>query len=239
MNYFFNRIIFIAIILTTGSISLKAQEAELSTADSLFSKQKYTEALKKYENIFRQNLASPAMLARMAFIEEGLGNYSESLYYLNLYFLKTSDKAALSKMRELAEQHGLQGYEYSDKRFLLNFLQKYQQEFLLVLLALSLFLLAYGFNKRRHQERPVTSLVFQIIVLILIGTYSNNLFFEKKAIIGNDHALLMTGPSAGAEPIDYIGKGNKVTVLKADELWTKISWNESEAYIRSKNLKML
>lgn len=226
-------------LLLSARLSSHAQFAELSTADSLFAHQKYTEAFKMYENIFQQNQASPAMLTRMAFIQEGLGNYSDALYYLNLYFLKTSDKAALNKMRELAEKHHLVGYEYTDTKFFLNFLRKYQLEITLSLIAFSLFLLAYGFNKFRHDEKPATSLVLQALVLLLIVAFTNDLFFEKKAIVSQDHSMLMSGPSAGAEPVNYIGKGNKVSVLKSDALWTKINWDNREVYIRSKNLKSL
>ena len=49
----------------------------------------------------------------------------------------------------------------------------------------------------------------------------------------------MSGPSAGAEPIESIGLGNKVTILETDELWSKIIWHDSEAYIRNKNVRKL
>jgi hypothetical protein len=52
------------------------------------------------------------MLLKMAFVKEGLGDYSNALYYLNLYYLKTYDKKVLKKMENLAERyHKLEGYE--------------------------------------------------------------------------------------------------------------------------------
>lgn len=226
------------LILVIG-LPIYAQNAELSTADSLFANQKYTEALKKYENIFNQDKASPAMLTKMAFIQEGLGNYADALFYLNLYYLKTSDKAALTKMRELAEEHHLSGFEYSDFKFMANFVRNYEVEILIVLLAFSLFLLIYGYSKRKKDELPRVSLFLQALTLVLIGLLSNQLFLADTGIVSQDHSLLMTGPSAGAEPISYIEKGNKVTVLQSDALWTKIRWQEEVAYIRTKNLRTL
>ncbi|MEQ8580641.1 MAG: SH3 domain-containing protein [Marinoscillum sp.] len=239
MKYFFIRIIQTLFLILVIGLPIYGQNAELLTADSLFANQKYTEALKKYENIFNQDKASPAMLTKMAFIQEGLGNYADALFYLNLYYLKTSDKAALTKMRELAEEHNLSGFEYSDFKFMANFIRNYEVEILCVLLAFSLFLLIYGYSKRKKDELPRVSLFLQALTLVLIGLLSNQLFLADTGIVSHDHALLMTGPSAGAEPIDYIEKGNKVTVLQSDVLWTKIRWQEEVAYIRTKNLKTL
>ncbi|MGB3465691.1 MAG: hypothetical protein WBA74_10490, partial [Cyclobacteriaceae bacterium] len=53
----------------------------LTTADSLFQAKKYTESFELYEQIIVEDMAySPAMLLKMAFIKEGLGDYSNALY---------------------------------------------------------------------------------------------------------------------------------------------------------------
>lgn len=218
---------------------LTAQNLQLKSADSLFSVQKYTEAYKKYEEVFDQNLASPAMLVKMAFIQEGLGNYADALYYLNLYYNKTSDKLAAAKMRELAEEHSLEGYEYSDLRYITGFFRKYNTEITACLLAFSLFLVAYSYRQFKIGYRPAISLGLQLVTLCLIAILTNGWFIKDKAIINQDNALLMTGPSAGAEPIDFAAKGNKVTLLSSDPLWSEIAWGEGRVYIRTKNLKVL
>ena len=120
-----------------------------------------------------------------------------------------------------------------------NFVRNYEVEILIVLLAFSLFLLIYGYSKRKKDELPRVSLFLQALTLVLIGLLSNQLFLADTGIVSQDHSLLMTGPSAGAEPISYIEKGNKVTVLQSDALWTKIRWQEEVAYIRTKNLRTL
>lgn len=239
MNHFFSRIIFSLIFSGMFAFGACAQSAELSTADSLFSNQKYTEAFEIYENIFQQKMASSAMLTRMAFIQEGLGNYGEALYYLNLYYLRSSDKGALVKMREIAEEHGLSGYEYSDFKFFENFIRKYQNLITLCLIAFSIFLLGYSFRKTKKDERPMISVALQALTLILILVVNNEIFLKQSGIIQKDQSLLMSGPSAGAEPLRTIGLGNKVVILESDELWTKIEWDGEMAYIRNKNLRRL
>lgn len=239
MKSIFERIILTIFLIATSFVLLAAQNDDLTAADSLFAQKKYTEAFKQYEQIFDKGLASPAMLMKMAFIKEGLGSYTEALYYLNLYYQQTSDKSAARKMRELAETHDLYGYEYSDLKFIVGFVRKYASEIIAGLLVFSAFLLAYGYRKHRKGEKPVISVALQVVTLTLVLIISNELFKRDTAIISRENSLLMTGPSAGAEPIDYIQKGNKVFVLEQDALWSKIKWGNDVAYIRTKNLMRL
>ena len=43
------------------------------------------------------------MLLKMAYIQEGLEQYPEALYYLNLYYNQNPSKKVLAKMETLAE----------------------------------------------------------------------------------------------------------------------------------------
>lgn len=239
MKNFFKKFLLTALIIVLSVLETYAQEATLGQADSLFVNKKYTEAFKEYEKIFSEGKASPAMLTRMAFIKEGLGNYAEALYYLNLYYQHTSDKGALVKMREIAEAHNLYGYEYSDFKFFLTFLQKYLPQIIFSLLAFSVFLLAYSYSRRRKNETPITATVLQVVVILLIGTLINGFIFEQSAIIARDNVVLMSGPSAGAEPVQVIARGHRVEVLKEGPVWNRILWEDKPVYIRSKNLKTL
>ena len=81
----------------------------VAKADSLFATRQFTQAGDLYQSVFQKHHYSPAMLLRMAFIHEGLGRLGESLFYLNLYHLASSDPQALKKMEELAEKNRLQG----------------------------------------------------------------------------------------------------------------------------------
>lgn len=239
MLNFFLRNISIAIFFTCIPVFTFAQNADLAAADSLFANQKYTDAMEIYEQIFENKEASPAMLTKMAYIQEGLGNFSDALYYLNLYYLKTSDKAAVNKMRELAEKNNLTGYEYSDLKFILGISRQYRSEILLGLILFSAILFIYAWRKIKHKEKPVFSAVWQLLTLIAIISLNNRFFDTKGGIINQDHTLLMTGPSAGSEPIDFVNKGNKVIVLGSDEIWSKVQYGETEAYVRSKNIRIL
>src|ERR1041385_2293304 len=70
-------------------------EYRLKMADSLYLKKQYTQSLELYREIFDQHSYSPAMLLKMAYIEEGLGQNPMALYYINLYYEITHDPSAL------------------------------------------------------------------------------------------------------------------------------------------------
>lgn len=239
MKSFFTGFILFYVMLLSNPGSAIARDVMLGYADSLFRAQKYTEAFKDYERIFENGQASPAMLAKMAFIREGLGNYADALYYLNIYYQQTADKAALTKMRDIAEEHNLSGYEYSDFKFFLNFIGRYETELILGLLAISAFLLVYIFKSKMRKETPATATVLQVFVVILAAVLINGMLYDRSAIVNQDYSPLMTGPSAASEPTIVLEKGHKVEVLEADDVWSRIRWEDEVVYIRSKNLRML
>jgi hypothetical protein len=115
-------------------------EEKLPLADSLFNNKKYTEAYAIYNDLLDEGRASSSMLLKMAFIREGLGDYSGALYHLNLNYLKTSSKRVLLKMEDLAKKHNLVGYEYTDYDYFLSFYYKYQLQITLAVLSLVLFM---------------------------------------------------------------------------------------------------
>ncbi|MEQ9402837.1 MAG: hypothetical protein RIM99_04565 [Cyclobacteriaceae bacterium] len=230
----------IACYIFLGAVFLaKSDVKKISQADSLFDQQKYTEAFDVYETIFLSGQASASMLLRMAFIKDGLGNYVDALYYLDLYYKKSADKSVVVKIEELSSEKNLSGYQYDDSDFFRAVLHKHQQEFQLVLLALTILLTAYIFRKRKQNERPVTATVFQLILLVSLIFVSNNLFEEKKGIISQNSTLLRSGPSAGADPVELVGKGHKVDIIDRTLVWTKIRWNGEDVYVRNGKIRII
>jgi len=77
--------ILLFLIITFSAVG---QENILTRADSLYATKQYTQAFERYEVLFAGGRYSPAMLLKMAYIQEGLGHLGESLYYINLYYRK-------------------------------------------------------------------------------------------------------------------------------------------------------
>lgn len=232
--------LFLFILLSiTYSANCNSPKERLILADSLFAQKKYTQSFELYQEIqYTDQKATSAMLLKMAFIKEGLGDYTNALYYLNLYYLKTYQKRVLKKMENLAEQHKLSGYNYDDAEFFLNLYHQYQLQidFLIIGFVFMFFgILFYGkktFKIRSSQHGIV------YICLLMVLLFINNYWREHtKAIVTSPEVYLMKGPSPGADVVDVISKGHRVDILEQDDVWVKISWNENEAYIKAFNLK--
>ena len=173
------------------------------------------------------------MLLRMAFIHEGLDQVVESMYYLNQYYQLSADREAILKITELAEANDLRGYQYSDGDYLINLLNRYKQ--LVTALLASLLLLSGIILWRRKAAKAslVPPFVFQLLCAIALVIFINGILDTDEAIIRSSNTVLMNGPGAGAEPITVLDKGHKVTVLEQQDIWTKITWNETIGYVRN------
>ncbi|NJN26635.1 MAG: SH3 domain-containing protein [Cyclobacteriaceae bacterium] len=235
-------IFFLAIFLSVSiSAFCDSPKEKLSLADSLFKQKKYTQSFELYENIlFSDKKTSSAMLLKMAFIKEGLGDFTNALYYLDLYYQKTYDKKVLKKMEKLAEQQNLSGYDYDDMVLFLNIYHRYQVQIDIIIVALAF--LAFGMlwyeKKNKKLNGPYAGSVFAavLVALLLLNNFARE---HTKAIITAPSAYLMKGPSPGAPLLDIATQGNRVEILGQEDVWVKISWNDQPAFIKASNLKAL
>jgi len=212
---------------------------ELNRADSLFENKKYTEAYQIYNNIYQNGSASEAMLVKMAFIQEGLGNYVNAIIFLTEYTKLTSDRKAFEKIREIAEDEELSGYEYSDSDFFISNLLRYELEVLLLLGSLTLLSLALIIRNKKTNKPYIPAFVILILCIALTAIINNGLFSSQKGIILTDNTILMSGPSAGAEPVDFIQKGHKVELIGESSIWYKILWEGEETYVKKNKIKFI
>jgi len=178
------------------------------------------------------------MLLKMAFVKEGLGDYGNALYYLNLYYMKTYDKKVLKKMENLAEEHKLSGYDYDDAEFFLNIYQRFQLQIDLAVISMVLLVLAVLYYQKRKTNRLSPFGAYTYIALLVILLAINNFGREqKKAIISTNNVYLMEGPSPGSNVVEVVSHGHRVNVLGKKDVWVKISWDDKSAYIKEFNLK--
>ncbi len=236
MNRKLNLLIF-SILLGTLLIEASAQQVNVDLGDSLFQKKKYTEAFELYHTSFQNGEASPSMFLKMAFIKEGLGDYVHALFYLSRYYSLTTDKSVLVKMSELASENGLSGYHVGDAAFFETALLRFDSEIQLFLGGLSLLLLVLTL-KSRKENLPIGLPIIQVVVLACLLIVSNDWVKEDRAII-EESTILMSGPSAAAEPIEQIKKGHQVEILEESEVWATIKMDDEIAYIRKSKLLKL
>ena len=220
---------------------MAAEGQKLQKADSLFELKKYTESFEIYEQLLNEEQkASSKMLLKMAFIKEGLGDYSSALYYLNVYYLKTSDKQARTKMKEIAEEHNLSGFVINDFDFFLNLLNKYKLILAYSIFGLSIiFLLLIFYQRFGMKIRPSAfSIAFLILqgVLFYIINYADN---TNQAIIVESNSYLMSGPSSGSDFVEVVEKGHRVKTYEEYGPWIEILWNDQKVYIKKNKVKKL
>lgn len=236
---FKNIILFVCTSLfIVNYVLAKDDSKDLAIADSLFNLQKYTQSFEIYDSIMRaDNLTSPSMLLKMAYIKEGLGDYSNALYYLNLYYLRTHNKRALRKMEDLARKYNLEGYKYTDMEFFMNIFYRYYSSIVYGLSALVVLLLLYMlYVKLRLKVNPGYSLFYLIIIVGLLFYVVNFGKRYQKGIIINPEAYLMDGPSSGAKLIAIADIGHRVKILGKEDVWVKISWEGNPAYVKENNI---
>ncbi|MBT1696081.1 SH3 domain-containing protein [Fulvivirgaceae bacterium PWU4] len=209
----------------------------LKTADSLFQAKQYTQSFEHYEEILKQKQYTPAMLLKMAYIQEGLGHTGQSLYYLNLYYTASHDNSALEKMTELATKYNLEGYETSDTDNFLSFYHDYHVHISMALAAIMILMLSLSaYTRLRLKRRPIASFsILSILVIVLAG----HLYFGQSletAIVTNPSTYVMSGPSAASSVLEVIGDGHRVSILGQKDVWLKVSWDGNIGYIKENSL---
>ena len=209
----------------------------LTEADSLFKERRFVQSLELYHHLYEENeVYTPQMLLKLAYINEGLGEYSKALYYLNVYYEKTTDKAVMDKMEQLAEKHKLAGYDFTDTDLFLNYYKTYSLEITLGALAISFLLFALLVYQKRKKQPVFLPLAGLVVSLFLVALMVNADNSTRLAIINGDNAYLMRGPSSGAGVVDIVKAGHRVSILGQQDVWTEIIWDGSPVYIRKSQL---
>jgi len=227
--------------LIFGFTSVHGQlQDRLEEADQLFAEKKYTESFGIYQDLLASEMASPSMLVKMAFIKEGLGDYTSALYYLNLYYLETSNKNVLEKMEDLAEKYNLVGYDFSDSEFFLNLYHRHYEKLYYGLIALSLIIFGVIFyQKFKLGARPVSATVIYVLVILVLAAFVNLDNNFQKGIIAKDTSYLMSAPSSGSELVEVVKPGHRVDILGHKDVWIKISWKGKTAFVRENNIRVI
>lgn len=220
-------------------VSLFGQQnnGPLTRADSLFQLKRYTQSFELYRSIFEQHQYTPAMLLKMAYIEEGLNRIAYSAYYLNLYYLATQDDAAQVKLDELAQKYRLEGYESSETDRLLTLYHQHFSQITLAISALILFLFTFiSVQRLRYQKRPLIAWVLFITVSLLFLGHLNFGSGQSKAIITKNNTYIMNGPSAGASVVAIVRDGHRVRIKGRKDVWVKVEWGDGTGYIKEINM---
>ena len=140
-------------------------------------------------------------------------------------------------MEDLAKKYNLEGYKYTDVEFFMNVFYRYYSAIVYGLSGLVLILIGYMvFKKLRMKVNPGFSLFYLFITVGLLFYVVNFGKSYQKGIIISPDTYLMDGPSSGAKLIAIADMGHRVHVLGKDDVWVKVEWEGSTAYIKENNI---
>jgi hypothetical protein len=230
-------ILFLAVCLQVSQSLGRSNSADLAHADSLFQQKQYTQSFEVYQTIFNNHQYTPAMLLKMAYVQEGLNQIAKSIYYLNVYYMVAQDEAVLSKMNELADKYRLEGYAKSEMEPFWALYKNYHTEITVTISAVLAFLLLLVIIQRfRHHQKPFVALSFLILFSSLLIAHMNFKQSHAMGIISKNNTYLMDGPSAGSSVVSIVRDGHRVKIKGRKDVWIKVQWGEKDVYVKDTHL---
>ncbi len=239
LNRIFITKLLIFFICFIQSFNCQADISRLQKADSLFVTKNYQEAMIIYEDLLQNDETySSAMLLKMAFISEGIGDYSNGSFYLAKYYDLNPNPRVITKIKTLTEQSNLIGYELNDKDRFMKFLTDLQMEITSVfslLLILSLILL-FVFGKTTDKPKYyLPSFVFLILAFL-----ANNFLSEPNTgIVTGSPTLVMDKPTAAGKLLKVAYPGHRVVIKSSKDIWYEVTWGNQKGFIKKENITQL
>jgi tetratricopeptide (TPR) repeat protein len=236
-----NKIALIAVLCVAPLFTSHAlpAEVELSKADSLFAAKKYTQAHQAYASLLARGYQSPAMLLRMAYIEEGMQHYPLALYYLHKAYLLHPNEKIWQKIQHLAQSQQATGYnrplpEVWYARYAANSAAWIAVNLVLV----ALFALWVWMARKPALRRWLVGMQVVWAGLLVLQLHAKP---YRYAVVQADVAPLMRGPSAASGVETTLTAGCRVRVLGKTDVWVRVATGPSQAkgYVLWANLLML
>lgn len=229
---------FIFFIFLLQSINCQADVFDIERADSLFQQRSYKEAMEIYQENYQLGIYSPAMLLKMSFISEGIGDKELATLYLSKYYDLNPNSQTISKIKNLTGQSNLVGYEVSDTERFILFLVEYKEIMvgaLAVFLVISLIMLWVNGRKVSEARYYWPS----IFLIILIFITNNFLKAPRTALITQSPTMIVSKPSAGGELVDRVEPGHRVKIRSSKDIWYEVEWKNQTAFIKKDNVTTL
>ncbi|WP_188815718.1 hypothetical protein [Hymenobacter cavernae] len=199
---------------------------------------KQEQAYPLYRRILRQERqASPQLLLRMAYVQEGLGHYTAALYYLNLAQTRQPRHATWHKIVELAQNQRATGYPDSWRQSLIITFRRYYYRVLQLLLIVAVAGGTLLLARRRSVARGWW--LGYAAYLGLVAAFLNVLGPVQAGIVANPHAALMAGPGAGSSWLTTAAAGDRFVVRGQQDIWYRVLWRGHTAYIRRADLLLI
>lgn len=224
--------------LSLQSINCQANTEKLNFADSLFQVKSYQEAYNIYKKLLQEDgVYSPAMLLKMAYITEGMGQNEEATLYLSKYYDHNPNTKVISKIKSLTDQSDLKGYDISDRAQFFRILTDYRQSITSALALLLIISLIIPIAKKgiTHTKYFIPS-----FILLFLTFFVNNFLHEPRTgVIKGSPTIIMDQPTAAGRLIEKVNPGHRVTIKSSEDIWYQIEWEGKKAFVKKEKVAQI
>lgn len=197
----------------------------LQQADSLFEQRRYVEGYALYDSMVQYGVSSAEesrILLRMAYIQEGIGNYPLALYHILCYHARSYSSVAWLHAVRLAQRMDVPGYVQGDGLYFGLFLLRNHLWGNVLLVGLLVGCVAWCWVRRRSVGALVS-------LMGLVGLFwvwqSFAIWLPRSGVILDQRAVLMEGPSPAAAVLatDLL-PGTRVEVVSVTPTWVLVQY---------------
>ena len=113
------------------------QKTILQEADSLFENKDYQNAKILYDSLFfNYELYNKNVLIKLSFIEDELGNYEKSIFFLKILNQNMNNEKIENILDEIITENKLETYRNSDSKEFILLFSKYKLDFVSILFSI-------------------------------------------------------------------------------------------------------
>ena len=248
-----NLVIYLFLFVSISMLAQNANDLFLS-ANSLYKEGKYEEAIKLYEQIENENLASSEVYYNLANCYYKLNKIAPTIYnYEKALQLNPLNEDAKNNL-VIAKRLTLDRVEALPKSVFQKLNENYLQKFtyntwavitiVFSFMASILFLLFYfaytPSKKRTYFTTSIISFLLLITSLVITYTQYNQTKNNVEAIIYTEEVSVTNEPTENSNEIFTLHEGTKVKVLDSVDNWKKIKLVDGKVgWIKTKTLKEL
>lgn len=249
------KLIYILVLITNFIFAQENAKKQFDSANELYRKEKYTEAIEKYESILsKDKLESAELYFNLGNCYYKLGKIAPSIYNFEKAALLNPDDQAIQTNLVFAQKRTIDDIKVMPKVGFSNFLNKTTAVFsydVWAWIAISfsvlvlLFFIGYYFSSTTVLKR-----IFFLGMFVLIGLMIISISFaflqqqvEKKirpAIVFEELVNVKTEPKSTSENAFMLHEGTKVFVKETLDNWKRIELTDkSEGWIKKEAIKEL
>lgn len=220
----------ILLCLCLGSFLEQTRASTLEKADSLFMARKFDRAKGLYEELFfQEELASPQMLLKLAYLAEKEEKYARAYYFLFQHYLQEPSTFTSDKLRKMRETHAsLKQLDVPPSPFML-FVYAHAKTVLIALFILLGSVFAYHAAVTKGWKKYGYGLVLALLISLCYVVLFELRFYQKALVM--DASILRVGPSP-ASPIALELIAPKIVSYRPQKNgWLEIDSGEKVVYV--------